>query len=491
MDLTKRKSMKKSDIGLIGLAVMGESLALNLEGKGYRVSLYNRLHPHTPQAVDRFLASVSEEKQFVPTYSLQELVGSLKRPRKILLMIRAGEPVDKTIAALLPLLSKGDIIIDGGNSDYRDTCLREKALRKQGIYLVGCGISGGEEGALHGPSIMPGGDTAVAESVLPMLQSIAAHLDDGTPCCAWIGPDGAGHFVKTVHNGIEYGDMQLIAETYALLRIKLQNDHEAMAQTFEAWNKGVLESYLTGITPTILRYREEGDEYLLDRIADRARQKGTGKWSIEAALDSDTPLEVTTQSVFARFLSARVQERTRAHRLYPGNELSAIRSLGIDELHHALYASKIMTYAQGFDLLHQMSVLHDWQLDLSTLATIWRKGCIIQSRFLREIATVYRQSESYEPLLFNSYFKEKISLCLPSWRKVTAAALSAGVAVPAMAAALTAFDSWRCAKSPANLIQAQRDYFGAHLYERTDAPEGVLFHTDWEHREPADASSSS
>lgn len=483
--------MKKSDIGLIGLAVMGESLALNLEGKGYRVSLYNRLHAHTPQAVDRFLASQDREKQFVATYSLRELVDSLEKPRKILLMIHAGEPVDETIAALLPLLSKGDIIIDGGNSDYRDTCRREKVLRKQGIYLVGCGISGGEEGALFGPSIMPGGDAAAVESILPLLQSIAAHLDDGTPCCAWIGPGGAGHFVKTVHNGIEYGDMQLIAETYSLLRIKLKDDHEAMARTFEAWNKGVLESYLTSITPAILRYREDDGEYLLDRIADRARQKGTGKWSVEAALDSDTPLEVTTQSVFARFLSARAQERTRAHHLYPGNDLSSIRSLDVDDLHHALYAAKIMTYAQGFDLLHQMSVRHDWQLDLATLATIWRKGCIIQSRFLREIATVYRQNESYEPLLFNPYFREKIRLCLPSWRKVTAAALTAGIAVPALTTALTAFDSWRCAKSPANLIQAQRDYFGAHLYERTDAPEGVLFHTDWTHRETAEGSSLS
>ncbi len=477
--------MKKSDIGLVGLAVMGENLAINLESKGYRVSLYNRLHPHTPQAVDRFLASQDEGKAFCPTYSLQELVDSLERPRKILLMIRAGEPVDETLAALQPLLEKGDIVIDGGNSHYLDTRRRQKALREAGIYLVGCGISGGEEGALHGPSIMPSGDEAVAGTILPMLQAIAAHLDDGTPCCAWIGPDSSGLLVKTIHNGIEYGDMQLIAEIYSLLKIKLHNDHEAMAHTFEVWNQGVLESYLTGITPTILRYRDSDGQYLLDRIADRARQKGTGKWSVEAALDSATPLEVTTQAVFARFLSAREQERARMHRLYPNADLSPIDELDTDELHHALYAAKIMAYAQGFDLLYQISCLNDWHLDLSTLATIWRKGCIIRSRFLREIATVYRQTGSYEPLLFTPYFREKISLCLPSWRKVTSAALRSGVAVPALAAALTAFDSWRCAQSPANLIQAQRDYFGAHLYERTDAPEGVLFHTDWDH--PANA----
>ena len=435
--------MKKSDIGLVGLAVMGENLAINLESKGYRVSLYNRLHPHTPQVVDRFLASQGEAKRFYPTYSLAELVESLERPRKILLMIRAGEPVDETLAALLPLLSRGDIVIDGGNSDYRDTRRRQQTLREKGIYLVGCGISGGEEGALHGPSIMPGGDEAVAGEVLPLLQAIAARLDDGTPCCAWTGPDGSGHFVKTVHNGIEYGDMQLIAETYSLLRIKLKNDHEAMADTFEAWNRGVLESYLIGITAPILRYRED-----------------------------------------ARFLSDRAQERTRAHRLYPDIDPSPLLDLDVDDLHHALYAAKIMAYAQGFDLLYQTSVQYDWHLNLSTLATIWRKGCIIQSRFLREIATVYRQAGHYEPLLFNPYFREKISLCLPSWRRVVGAALSAGVALPALTAALTAFDGWRCAKSPANLIQAQRDYFGAHLYERVDAPEGVLFHTDWLRREP-------
>lgn len=478
--------MEKSDIGLIGLAVMGENLALNIESKGYRVSLYNRLHPHTPQVVDRFLASVGEGKKFLPTYSLDQLVESLKRPRKILLMIRAGEPVDEMITALLPLLAQGDIIIDGGNSDYRDTRRRQKALSEKGIYLVGCGISGGEEGALHGPSIMPGGDETVSVEVLQLLQAIAAHLDDGTPCCAWIGPDGSGHLVKTIHNGIEYGDMQLIAESYSLLKIKLKNDHDEMARTFEAWNRGVLESYLIGITAPILRYREADGSYLIDRIADRARQKGTGKWCIEAALDSATPLGVTTQAVFARFLSAREQERTRAHRLYPDPSHAPILALGVDDLHHALYASKIMAYAQGFDLLYQMSCLYDWHLNLSTLATIWRKGCIIQSRFLREIATVYRQTGHYEPLLFNPYFREKISLCLPSWRRVVSAALSAGIALPATTAALTAFDSWRCAKSPANLIQAQRDYFGAHLYERTDAPEGVLFHTDWSRREPAD-----
>lgn len=477
--LTNKIEMKKSDIGLIGLAVMGENLALNLESKGYRVSLYNRLHRFTPQAVDRFLAGVGKEKNFVPTYSPKELVESLKTPRKILLMIRAGEPVDETIAALLPFLKRGDTIIDGGNSDYRDTQRREAALKKQGIFWVGCGISGGEEGALHGPSIMPGGDTSIEEEILPLLQNIAAHLDNGTPCCSWIGPDGAGHFVKTVHNGIEYGDMQLIAEAYSLLNILQEGDHETTARTFETWDKGVLESYLIRITAPILRYRDSDGSFLIDHIADRAQEKGTGKWSVEAALESATPLSITTESLYARFLSLKTNTRDKVHRLYPEPDIALLLGLDTDEIHHALYAAKIANYAQGFDLLYSMSEQCGWRLNLSEIATIWQKGCIIQSRFLLDIAQCYQTGQSYENLLLKPYFREKIRLCLPAWRKVVRSAIAAGCPLPGMASALTWFDSLRWSTPTANLIQAQRDYFGAHGYERNDAPAGTRFHTCW------------
>ena len=471
--------MIKSDIGLVGLAVMGENLALNLEQKGYRVSLYNRLRENSPQAVDSFLANKGKNKHFIGTYSPEEFIESLKSPLKILLMIRAGHPVDEMIAALLPFLKKGDTIIDGGNSDYRDTQRRENELREKGIFFVGCGISGGEEGALHGPSIMPGGADEIKKEILPVLQNIAAHLDDGTPCCSWIGPDGSGHFVKTVHNGIEYGDMQLIAEAYSLLNILQKGDHEATAQTFESWNKGVLDSYLIGITAPILRYKDTDGKSLIDKIADRAGQKGTGKWSIEAAIDSGTTLSVTAESVFARLLSNSTTERNKAHRLYPETDSAPIFELSVDDIHHALYASKIIAYTQGLDLLHNMSEKHNWQLNLADIATIWRKGCIIQSRFLYEIAQSYKLTNEYENLLFIPYFREKIILCLPSWRKVVQTAIAAGIAIPGTASALAWFDGFRCKKSSANLIQAQRDYFGAHLYERIDAPAGTFYHTDW------------
>lgn len=471
--------MIKSDIGLVGLAVMGENLALNLEQKGYRVSLYNRLRENSPQAVDSFLANKGKNKHFIGTHSPKEFIESLKSPRKILLMIRAGHPVDEMITTLLPFLKKGDTIIDGGNSDYRDTQRRENELREKRIFFVGCGISGGEEGALHGPSIMPGGSDEIKKEILPVLQNIAAHLDDGTPCCSWIGPDGSGHFVKTVHNGIEYGDMQLIAEAYSLLNILQKGDHEATAQTFESWNKGVLDSYLIGITAPILRYKDTDGKSLIDKIADRAGQKGTGKWSIEAAIDSGTTLSVTAESVFARLLSNRTTEQNKAHRLYPETDPAPIFELSVDDIHHALYASKIITYTQGFDLLYNMSEKHNWQLNLADIATIWRKGCIIQSRFLYEIAQAYKLTNEYENLLFTPYFREKIILCLPSWRKVVQTAITAGIAIPGTASALAWFDGFRCKKSSVNLIQAQRDYFGAHLYERIDAPAGTFFHTDW------------
>ena len=319
----------------------------------------------------------------------------------------------------------------------------------------------------------------IKKEILPVLQNIAAHLDDETPCCSWIGPDGSGHFVKTVHNGIEYGDMQLIDEAYSLLNVLQKGDHEATAQTFESWNKGVLDSYLIGITAPILRYKDTDGKSLIDKIADRAGQKGTGKWSIEAAIDSGTTLSVTAESVFARLLSNRTTERNKAHRLYPETNPAPIFELSVDDIHHALYASKIIAYTQGLDLLRNMSEKHNWQLNLADIATIWRKGCIIQSRFLYEIAQAYKLTNEYENLLFTPYFREKIILCLPSWRKVVQTAIAAGIAIPGTASALAWFDGFRCKKSSANLIQAQRDYFGAHLYERIDAPAGTFFHTDW------------
>ncbi len=470
--------MVKSDIGIIGLAVMGENLALNLAHKGYRVSLYNRQHNEGPQVVDTFLNGRGVNRNFTATYSPKELLLSLKRPRKIMLLIRAGEPIDEMISQLHPHLEKGDTLIDGGNSDYRETQRRESALRKDGIYWVGCGISGGELGALHGPSMMPGGDENIKKDLLPLLQTIAARLDDGTPCCAWIGPNGSGHFVKMVHNGIEYGDMQLIAEAYSLLNILQMGNHEETAQTFEQWNRGTLNSYLIGITAPILRKRESDGSFLIDKISDRANQKGSGKLSVKAALATDTPFSIPSEAVYARFLSRRCVERKQVFKLYPKVDASPIFELDINEIHHALYAAKIMTYVQGFDLLHRMSIEQKWNLNLTEIATIWQKGCIIQSRFLHDIATAYR-SKKCDSLLLCPFFQEKLSFCLPAWRKVVRTAVMAGIPLPGISAALNCFDSWRTHKSAANLIQAQRNYFGTHLYERVDAPEGTFFHTDW------------
>lgn len=473
--------MHTSDIGLIGLAVMGENLALNFESKGFTVSVYNRLHPGKENVVDRFMRGRGAGKNFIATYSIPELIASLKRPRKVMLMIRAGQPVDDVIEELLPHLEAGDVIIDGGNSDFRDTERRVKWVEEKGLLYVGTGISGGEIGALTGPSIMPGGSVAAWPLVKDLLQSVAAHLDDGTPCCQWIGPGGAGHYVKMVHNGIEYGDMQLIAESYAMLKKYWHLENNEIADVFEEWNEGELNSYLIGITVEICRKPDAGGGYLLDHILDVAGQKGTGKLTAAAALEESDPLTLITEAVHARFLSAIPDERKKAASLYQSEakEIKHDHSEVSGLLRHALYASKLISYAQGFSLLNRASAHYGWELDFGMLAKIWRKGCIIRSVFLEQITRAYDALPGLENLLFDDFFRTRILEALPSWRRVTAECLVNGIPVPCMAAALTYFDGLRTLQSSANLIQAQRDYFGAHTYERTDAPRGQFFHTDW------------
>lgn len=470
--------MKKADIGLIGLAVMGENLALNMESKGFTVAVYNRNFPGEEGVVDRFVNGRGKGKNFIPTHSIEELTDAVKRPRIIMMMIKAGAPVDEMIEQLLPHMSPGDVIIDGGNSDFHDTERRVKEVEAKGLYFVGSGISGGEEGALHGPSIMPGGSPEAWPIVKDILQGIAAKLDDGTPCCQWIGRGGAGHFVKMVHNGIEYGDMQLISEAYSLLKNRKGLDNDEMSIVFEEWNKGELDSFLIEITKNILRFRDEDGKPLLDKILDVAGQKGTGKWSAIAAMDESDPLTLITEAVYARLLSALYTEREKASGLYP-EPVGLGENLFVEEIRQALYASKLISYAQGFSLIRRASEHYGWELDYGTIAQIWRKGCIIRSVFLQKITEAYRKNPKLENLLFDDFFRTKIQAALPSWRKVVAEGALSGVPLPAMSSALNYFDGLRTMCSAANLIQAQRDYFGAHTYERTDRERGLFFHTNW------------
>lgn len=472
--------MKASDIGLIGLAVMGENLALNMESKGFQVSVYNRTAPGEEGVVDRFIDGRGKGKNFIGTHSIEELAASVERPRKIMMMVKAGAPVDELIAQLLPYLEPGDVIIDGGNSDFHDTARRVKELEGRGICFVGAGISGGEIGALYGPSIMPGGNPAAWPLIKDILQSIAAKLDDGTPCCQWIGPGGSGHFVKTVHNGIEYGDMQLIAEAYSLLKHRLGLDNEQMSRIFADWNKGELDSFLIGITADILRFRaEDGNGYLLDKILDVAGQKGTGKWSVMAALDENDPLTLITEAVYARLLSAMQIERQRAASLYPKSGVLGVSLITVEAVKQALYAAKLISYAQGFSLLRQASKRYGWELDYGTIAMIWRKGCIIRSVFLEKITAAYDRNPELENLLFDDFFVRKIHESLLAWRQVVAEGALHALALPAMSSGLSYFDGLSTKHSAANLLQAQRDYFGAHTYERVDWERGKFFHTNW------------
>lgn len=468
---------KKADIGLIGLAVMGENLALNMESKGYTVAVYN----HHEGVMERFMDSRGSGKRFIGARTLAELVGAVERPRKIMMMIRAGAPVDETIEKLLPLLSPGDVIIDGGNSLFHDTARRVEQVEHAGMYFIGTGISGGEEGALHGPSIMPGGSVQGWPLVKDILQNIAAKLDDGSPCCEWVGPGGAGHFVKTVHNGIEYGDMQLISEAYSLLKRREGLDNEALSRVFGDWNRGELNSYLIEITSEIVHFKEPEGGYLLDRILDAAGQKGTGKWSVDAALDENDPLTLITEAVYARMLSAQKETRQHTATLYPSASPSGSlpQAPGTEAIREALYAAKLISYAQGFSLIRRASDSYDWGIDLGMLGRIWRNGCIIRSAFLGKITEAYGADPHLPNLLFDGFFRDKITASLPAWRQVVADGALSGIALPCMSAALSYFDGLRTANSAANLLQAQRDYFGAHTFERTDRPRGEFFHNDW------------
>ena len=473
-------NQNKTDIGLIGLAVMGENLALNMESKGWHVSVYNRTVPGVEEGVvDRFMNGRAKGKNIEGFTDIKAFVDSIAIPRKIMMMVRAGSPVDELMDQLFPLLSPGDILIDGGNSNYGDTNRRVKLAESKGFLFVGSGVSGGEEGALNGASIMPGGSEKAWPEVKPILQSIAAKAPDGTPCCQWVGPAGSGHFVKMIHNGIEYGDMQLISEAYSLLKNRKGLDNDAMAVVFDEWNGGELDSFLIEITANILRFRDEDGKPLLDKILDVAGQKGTGKWSAIAAMDENDPLTLITEAVYARMLSSMQEERKKASSLYPKSGVLGQTLISEKEIKQALYAAKLVSYAQGFSLLCQASKRYDWQLDYGTIAKIWRKGCIIRSVFLEKITQAYEKNRNLENLLFDEFFIQKIESSLLAWRQVVAEGALHGVALPAMSSGLSYFDGLSTPHSAANLIQAQRDYFGAHTYERVDWERGKFFHTNW------------
>ena len=468
-----------SDIGLIGLAVMGENLVMNMESRGFTVTVYNR----TSQKVTDFINGRAKGKNITGAYSLAELVSTLKKPRRVMLMIKAGQPVDDMIEQLIPLLEEGDIIIDGGNSHFPDTARRTAYVESKGLLYIGTGVSGGEEGALRGPSMMPGGSKAAWEHVKPLFTSICAKVEDGSPCCDWVGEGGAGHFVKMVHNGIEYGDMQIICESYMIMKDLLGMDCGEMHRVFSEWNKGELSSYLIEITADILAYKEPDGTPLVERILDAAGQKGTGKWTSAAALDEGVPLTLISEAVFARCLSAAKEERVRASERFGGIEKPVLsaeeRAKVIEDVRCALLASKIVSYAQGYTLMRAAAKEYGWDLNYGGIALMWRGGCIIRSAFLGKIKEAYDKRPCLENLLEDGYFEEKIKSLLPGWRRTVALAVSSGAPVPAFAAALSWFDGWRCARLPQNLLQAQRDYFGAHTYERTDSPRGEFFHTNW------------
>jgi 6-phosphogluconate dehydrogenase len=479
--------MSQADIGVIGLAVMGENLVLNMGGKGFTVAVFNR----TVSKVDAFLTGRAKGKSILGAHSLEEFCGMLKRPRKVMLMVQAGAPVDAMIQQLRPLLEPGDVIIDGGNSHFPDSTRRARELEAAGLLFVGTGVSGGEEGALTGPSIMPGGSEAAWSLVRPVFQAIAAKVD-GVPCCDWVGPEGAGHFVKMVHNGIEYGDMQLIAEAYHLLRGGLGFSLEELQAIFAEWNKGELDSYLVEITRDILGYRDETGRAVLDDILDAAGQKGTGKWTVAAALDVGQPLTLIGEAVFARCLSALKDERVAASRVLPGPaaSFSGDKKAFVEDVRQALYASKIVSYAQGYQLMRAMAAEQNWQLNFGGVAMMWRGGCIIRSAFLGRIKEAFDRDPHLVNLLLVPFFAEVMGRAQAGWRRVVATAAQLGIPLPAMSAALAYYDGYRTARLPANLIQAQRDYFGAHTYERVDRPRGERFHTNWTGRGGTTASTA-
>jgi len=463
------------DIGLIGLAVMGQNLILNMADHGYRVVAYNR----TKEKTHDFIAGQPEDSTIRGADSLEQLVAALARPRRVMLMVRAGSAVDAVIDALAPLLDAGDVIIDGGNSNFPDTERRAKSLAEQSLLYVGTGVSGGEEGARHGPSLMPGGHPDAWPLIKHIFQDIAAKTATGEPCCDWVGDGGAGHFVKMVHNGIEYGDMQLICESYHFMQVLLGMNNDAMADTFAHWDEGELDSYLIEITTAILRFRENGDA-VVDTILDKAGQKGTGKWTAIHALEMGIPLTMIGEAVFARALSALKDERVQAAAILTGPENGAALEQAdwLDGLGNALFAAKILSYAQGYMLLRAAADEYGWSLNYGGIAQMWRGGCIIRSAFLDDIKAAFDKDPELENLLLDDYFKERIDNAQDDWRRVVAAAVTNGLPMPAMAAALSFYDGYRTARLPANLLQAQRDYFGAHTYQRVDGSPG-WHHTDW------------
>ncbi len=469
--------MKKADIALVGLAVMGENLVMNMESKGFTVAVYNR----TTEKVKHFVEGRAAGKNIIGCYSIEELVANLEKPRKVFMMVKAGAAVDALIEQLLPFLEEGDIIIDGGNSHFPDTVRRTAYVESKGLLYVGCGVSGGEEGALNGPSMMPGGSPAAWPFVKPIFQSICAKVENGAPCCDWVGENGAGHFVKMVHNGIEYGDMQLICEAYQLMRDGLGMSAEEMHDVFAAWNETELDSYLIEITRDILGYKDESGETTVDYILDTAGQKGTGKWTAISALDEGVPLTLIGEAVFSRCLSAMKSERVSAAKVFPRDipAFEGDKTAFIESIRKALYASKIISYAQGYTLMRTAAKTYGWNLNYGGIALMWRGGCIIRSVFLGKIKEAYEKNPALENLLLDDYFAETIKTLVASWREVVAYAVKAGIPMPAFTSALSYFDGYTSANLPANLLQAQRDYFGAHTYERIDQPRGQFYHTNW------------
>ncbi len=480
--------MSKADLGLVGLAVMGENLILNAESKGFTVACFNR----TVSKVDRFLNGRAKGKNIIGCHSIEELCASLKKPRKLMLLVKAGAAVDSFIDQLLPHLENGDIIIDGGNSHFPDTIRRTKLVEEQGKLYIGTGVSGGEEGALLGPSIMPGGSPAAWPHVRPIFQSICAKTEDGTPCCDWVGENGAGHFVKMVHNGIEYGDMQLICETYQVMKQGLGMINQEMHQVFAQWQEGELNSYLIEITRDILAHTDDEGNEVIDVILDTAGQKGTGKWTGITALDLGQPLTLIAEAVFARCLSAIKEERVAASQVLKGPEkaFSGDKQSFIDDMRRALYASKIVSYAQGYQLMRAAAEEYTWNLNYGGIALMWRGGCIIRSVFLGKIKEAFDKNPQLTNLLVDPFFAEAVEGAQASWRRVVATAVDLGIPVPAMSAGLAFYDGYRSERLPANLLQAQRDYFGAHTYERVDKPRGEFFHTNWTGRGGATAAST-
>ena len=466
-----------ADIGVVGLAVMGENLVLNMESKGFTVACFNR----TTRKVDAFINGRAAGKNIIGCHSIEALVRTLKKPRKVMCMIKAGRAVDAFIESVTPYLEAGDIIIDGGNSHFPDTIRRVAEAEQRGLLYVGAGVSGGEEGALLGPSIMPGGSPAAWEAIRPIFQKICAVTDDGEPCCDWVGQSGAGHFVKMVHNGIEYGDMQLIGETYQMMKDGLGLSNKEMRDVFAQWNTGAIDSYLIEITRDILGYKDENGEAVLDRILDAAGQKGTGKWTVTSALEVGQPLTLIGEALFARCLSALKDERVAAAQLLAGPQevFNGDQAAMIDDLEQALYASKLVSYAQGYQLMRAVGAQQGWSLNYGGIALMWRGGCIIRSAFLGKIKAAFDADADLVNLLLNPFFKQAVEAAQAGWRRVAATAVRLGIPMPATSAALAYYDGYRSARLPANLLQAQRDYFGAHTYERIDKPRGTFFHTNW------------